>query len=165
MKAIAFLHQYQREIKKVQIENKTIEYIEVTLPDIDQANRIAHEILGRSLDDLSAPSRTLLGLVQKMVLSRSQDLHIPAKDYAFTRRMIREYARWSDWQVKTHIRELEELGFVYSRMGSKGKEYVYELHYNSSLDPQGRVNLRLTEISQLKNRSGGIAPLEELGGS
>jgi hypothetical protein len=31
--------------------------------------------------------------------------------------------------VKTHIKQLEELEYIYSATGRKGKEYVYELLY------------------------------------
>jgi len=49
---IAFVHQHQREIKIVQRGEQSIEYIKVTLADIDQANAIAHDVPGRSLDEL-----------------------------------------------------------------------------------------------------------------
>ena len=39
---------------------KALEYIEVTLDDIATANRLAHEVLGRSLDELPPQTRRLL---------------------------------------------------------------------------------------------------------
>ena len=39
----------------------------------------------------------------------------------FTRREIREYSGWSDFQVKTHIKQLEELEYIYSVTGRKAK--------------------------------------------
>ncbi len=39
---------------------KNIEYIEVTKKDIALANELAHEILGRSLDELPPPTRNLI---------------------------------------------------------------------------------------------------------
>ncbi len=36
---------------------ETIEYIEVTLDDITHANRLAEEVLGRSLDELPPQTR------------------------------------------------------------------------------------------------------------
>ena len=50
--SIALLHQYQREVKTVANDGETMEYIEVALSDIETANRLAHEILGRTLDEL-----------------------------------------------------------------------------------------------------------------
>ena len=62
IQAIAYLFQYQRKKHRVDYGGKTVEYINVTLADIDHANRLAAEVLGRSLDELSPPSRKLLTL-------------------------------------------------------------------------------------------------------
>ncbi len=51
--SIALLHQYQREIKTV----GKLEYIEVTVSDIALANRLAHEVLGKTLDELPPQTR------------------------------------------------------------------------------------------------------------
>jgi len=42
---IALLHQHQREVKAVTRGGKRIEYVEVTLDDIETANQLAHEVL------------------------------------------------------------------------------------------------------------------------
>ncbi|MCP4255197.1 MAG: DNA primase, partial [Candidatus Scalindua sp.] len=127
--AIAYLFQYQREIKKMTHDGKEIEYITVKISDIEKAHHIANEILGMSLDELSPPSRRLLHFIKKMVTERCKDKDITPKECHFSRREIREYTGWSDFQVKTHIRELEELEYLYSVSGKRGKEYVYELIY------------------------------------
>ncbi|MBV7029933.1 DNA primase, partial [Escherichia coli] len=64
---IALLHQYQREIKRVEHRGQVVEYIEVTREDIALANRLAHEILGRTLDEMPPQTRKLLLLIQTMV--------------------------------------------------------------------------------------------------
>jgi DNA primase catalytic core len=46
IRAIALLHQHQREVKTARHGEKVIEYVEVTLADIALANRLAHEVLG-----------------------------------------------------------------------------------------------------------------------
>ena len=58
--SIALLHQYQRQIKTMTDQEQVIEYIEVNLADIEAANKLAHEVLGRSLDELPPQSRRLL---------------------------------------------------------------------------------------------------------
>ncbi len=120
IKAIAFLHQYQREVKTYTLEGETLPYIEVEPGDIEKANRLAGEILGQTVGELSAPSRALLGTIRDMAKGKG-------KAYRFTRRDIREFSGWSDFQVKTHIQELTDLEYLYSVTGKKGKEYVYEL--------------------------------------
>ncbi|EON4171707.1 toprim domain-containing protein, partial [Escherichia coli] len=60
IQAIALLHQYQREIKRVEHRGQVVEYIEVAREDIALANRLAHEILGRTLDEMPPQTRKLL---------------------------------------------------------------------------------------------------------
>ncbi|MGT7337924.1 toprim domain-containing protein, partial [Escherichia coli] len=67
IQTIALLHQYQREIKRVEHRGQVVEYIEVTREDIALANRLAHEILGRTLDEMPPQTRKLLLLIQTMV--------------------------------------------------------------------------------------------------
>ena len=50
--AIALLHQHQRKIATVEVDGAAVEYVEVTEADIALANRLAHAVLGRSLDEL-----------------------------------------------------------------------------------------------------------------
>ncbi|MBN3066172.1 DNA primase, partial [Pectobacterium aquaticum] len=57
IQSIALLHQYQREVKTVEHRGVVIEYIEVERSDIVLANRLAHEILGRTLDEMPPQTR------------------------------------------------------------------------------------------------------------
>lgn len=129
----------------MEYNNKTLEYINVTLDDIEKANTIANYVLGRSLDELSPPSRALLKLVQDMVKKRKESC-------PFTRRAIREFSGWSDFQVKTHIKQLEELEYLYTVMGKKGKEYIYELLVPDTPDDKPFL-IGLTDIKQLKEKA------------
>lgn len=148
IKAIAFIHQYQREKKTINHDGEIIDYIEVTLKDIEHANQLANEILGKSLDTISSPARSLLGLIHKMVKEKGWE----DESYTFRRREIREYINWSDWQVKHYIKELEGMEYLYSKIGSKGKEYVYELNYNGQGQDGKKFFLGLTEVKDIKKR-------------
>jgi DNA primase catalytic core len=150
IKAICFLHQYQREKKTVNHDGQVLDYIEVTLDDIDKANRIANEVLGQSLDDLTAPARRLLLLIHKMVEAHCKKEKMEVTEYTFSRRQIREYTKWSDWQIRTHIKELEDMEYIRSRTGAWGKEYVYVLGYSGDLNR--KVYLGLTPVSEIKRR-------------
>ena len=70
--AVTYLFQYQRKHRTIEHGGQTIEYITVTLTDIERANTIAGEVLGRSLDELSPSSRALLHLIRKMVLAHCE---------------------------------------------------------------------------------------------
>ena len=154
--AITFLFQYQRPRLTMDYDGEQEEYIEVTLDDIEKANEIAAEVLGRSLDELSPSSRKLLILIRKMAVSEDgrQKTEDRKKQKKFTRRDIREYSGWSDFQVKTHIKQLEELEYIYSLTGRKGKEYVYELicHEDSEGDSGKRFLIGLTDIEEIKKQ-------------
>ena len=67
IRPIALLHQYQRPVRTVEHRGEAVPYIEVTLDDIAVANRLAHQVLGRSLDELPPQTRRLLLALDRMV--------------------------------------------------------------------------------------------------
>ena len=150
IRAIAFLYQYQRKVKTVEVEKNLVDYIEVSLDDIDRANRMANEVLGQSLDDLAKPSRTLLSTIYHMVKEIAEREDIPLDEVYFTRRMIREYIGWTDWQVRAHIKQLEEMEYVYVRIGARGKEYAYALQYQGQGEVDGKCFLNLTPVDEIR---------------
>jgi hypothetical protein len=144
IKAIAFLHQYQREVKT----HEDMAYIEVEPSDIERANRLGGEVLGRTLDEVSAPGRALLAEIRRMVGDKTQgDPHGEGGEFRFTRREVREACGWSDFQVKTHLGELVELEYLGVVAGRKGQEYVYELAEESPEEP-GPVLAGLVGVAQ-----------------
>ncbi len=150
IRTIAFLFQYQRPVKSVAVEGKPVEYIEVTLEDIDAANALANQVLGQCLDELSPPSRTLLTGIYNMVKELVGKNACPIDDVYFTRRMIREYTGWTDWQIKAHIKQLEELEYLHVRVGARGKEYAYALNYRGQGEETGKCYLNLTPVDEIK---------------
>jgi hypothetical protein len=157
--AVTCLFQYQRKLKVIEVDGGAIEYIAVTLADIEKANEIAREVLGRSLDELSPPSRRLLGVIREMVTSECCKKEIPPESFRFTRRDIRHFSGWSDFQVKTHVRQLEDLEYIYPVTGKKGKEYVYELLATGEITDDKPYLMGLTGIDELRRKAGeaGIA--------
>ncbi|MCP5006127.1 MAG: toprim domain-containing protein [Planctomycetes bacterium] len=151
--AIAYLFQYQREIKKTQHKGKQIEYITVTIADIEKAHTIANEVLGNSLEELTTPSRRLLNNIKEMVEGKCKEKKTTPKAYHFTRREIREYADWSDFQIRTHIKELEDMEYIYSVAGKHGREYVYELVYAGGGEDGNRFLIGLIPIEELKKKA------------
>ncbi len=81
----------------------------------------------------------------------SEKGNCPVDEVYFTRRMIREYMDWTDWQIKAHIKQLEALEYLYVQVGAKGKRYSYALNYQGqSEDGSNKCYLNLTPVSEIK---------------
>lgn len=127
---IALLHQHQRPIKT--IAGSGLDYIEVSISDIEQANRLSHEVLGRSLDELPPQTRRLLGLVNRMVERVTEEYEIRKNDYRFSRKDVRTATGWGDTQLKIHLARLVELEYLLFHPIKRGQGYQYELLYDGS---------------------------------
>ncbi|MFA7542380.1 MAG: hypothetical protein WCZ02_09885, partial [Lysobacterales bacterium] len=93
IEAIALLHQQQRPVRSLDVDGGRVEYIEVTPADIALANRLAHAVLGRSLDALPPQTRRVLAALEAWVREQAG----PAADaptraaVRFTRRQVRNH--------------------------------------------------------------------------
>jgi hypothetical protein len=134
IKAIAFLHQKQRPVKEAERGGTIFRYIEVSKDDIRRANELAARVLRASLDELSAPARNLLRQIHAMVKDHCEAHNVAPAQYVFTRRDIREATGWTEWQVRTHAKELEDLEYLKARTGTWGREYVYGLTWDEDAD-------------------------------
>jgi DNA primase len=148
IKAVAFLHQQQRPVREHLHGDQVLRYIEVTREDIRAANLIAQSVLAQSASELSAPARTLLTYIHTHVKEYCAAQNISPQEYTFNRKSVRERIGWSDWQVRTHIKELEELEYLKARSGAWGKEYLYELLGDAS--EAGACGLTLTDPDSLR---------------
>jgi DNA primase catalytic core len=149
IRSIALLYQYQRPHKSTVHRGQTLEYIEVTKNDIDIANRLAHEVLGRSLDELPPQTRRLLLLVDEMVRQTCEQKLIERQDFRFSRKDVRTFARWSDSQLKRHLHRLEELEYLVVHQGGRGQSMVYELVFERHEDSARPALPGLIEIEKL----------------
>src|SRR5581483_2975252 len=91
IRTIALLHQHQRPVKTIEHRGKVMPYIEATLDDIALANRLAHQVLGRSLDELAPQTRRLLMALDRMVSEGCGREHVSRGEFRFSRRQVREY--------------------------------------------------------------------------
>lgn len=129
IRATALLHQHQREHKIHPHASGPIEYIEVTPADIALANELAHEVLGRSVDELAPQTRRLLSTIDGALTRECQRRRIARCDLRFTNREVREWSGWSDFQVRTHMHKLITMEYVLVHRGGRGQSFVYELLY------------------------------------
>lgn len=132
IRTIALVHQHQRPRKTHQHGGRTIEYIEVTPADIGLANELAHEVLGRSLDELAPQTRRLLELIEREVTRECTARAVARCDYRFSNRDVRAWSGWSDFQVRTHVHKLITMEYVLVHRGGRGQSFVYELLYDGA---------------------------------
>ncbi|HEY1599919.1 MAG TPA: hypothetical protein VGG64_09975 [Pirellulales bacterium] len=150
IRAIALLHQHQRPVQTIVHDDRQVEYIEVTLDDIAIANRLASEVLGRSVDELPPQTRRLLGLIDDLLLAACERQGIDRTDYRFSRRDIREATGWGHTQLKVHLKRLEELEYLLIHRGGRGQSFAYELLFDPPPDAGKRFLARLIDVDHLR---------------
>ncbi|MEO5367877.1 MAG: hypothetical protein H7831_16255, partial [Magnetococcus sp. WYHC-3] len=168
IKAIAFLRQMQKTIchpsataavsaNSARDSSSGVPFIEVDSQDIALANRLAHEILGHSLDELSRPGHDLLLQLdemakarQKTLLKEKPDSKATADDFSFSRRDIREATGWSNARVHRYLKELLDLEYVLLESGRNGTLCRYRLVYDGQGKDGKKFLLGLTDPGKLQ---------------
>ena len=130
IRAIALLHQHQRPRKNANVDGRQVVYIEATRDDVVLANKLAHRVLGRSLDELAPGARRLLGLIEQLVAEQAGRDGTAREQVQFTRRELREQLAVGDTQLKVHLARLVSLELVHTSRGAHGAS-LYELAWNS----------------------------------
>jgi DNA primase len=156
--AIALLHQYQREPVTREVNGRVVEMLPVRLSDIATANRLAPEILGRSLDELPPQTRRLLGHARELVRARMESTKQPQSRCLFSRRELREACGWSTTQIRVHLDRLVDLEYLATRAGRFGSPFAYELLVESGDD--GGWHIGLIDPGTLPTYDGNLTALE-----
>ena len=131
---ICFLHQYQRKIKKLKLENgEMVQYIECTPEDYKIAYELLSDgVLDNTLDDLPRPARKLLELIKKYLNEKSRRDNLQVEKIIFERREIREYTSWSFAQIRNNFRTLREYEYIQLIKAKNGLANQYRLSCNYS---------------------------------
>ena len=127
-----------------------------TLDDIALANRLADEVLGRSLDELPPQTRRLLGLLDEMVAESERAAKDGPRDVCASRRRdVREHTGWGNTQLKVHLARLEDLEYLLVHRGGRGQSFVYELLY----DGRGQGRRAVPDRADRRSRSYDESPV------
>jgi hypothetical protein len=135
------------------ISGQVMEYIEVTPADIEIANKLTHEVLGRSLDELAPQTRRLLVMLQQHVGDECRKQKMLRQDYRFARRDVRAWAGWTDFVVRTHLQKLVDLEYVLTHRGGRGQSFVYELVYGGEGTDGKPFTLGLIDTESLQSHA------------
>jgi hypothetical protein len=145
IRAIALIHQHQRPVKTVEHRGRVLAYIEATKADIALANQIAHEVLGRTLDELPPQTRRLLTQLQAWIAGTAKAQSLPVREVRFTRKQARDALHWGDTQLKLHLARLTDLEYL--AVHRRGASFDYELLYDGQGD--GRHLCGLLDVGVL----------------
>lgn len=137
IEAVTFYHQYQRE---KQYDRETgEEYIETTLEDIEEANKLMKDVLIRKSDDLNGATRNYFEQLKAWMKSAGKD--------TFTNVSARQALRVNASNQKRYMIALQEWGLVRKTKGDKKNGYAYEVAtYDDQLERDKRVQTVLDEL-------------------
>ena len=143
--AIALLHQHQRKVQSIEVDGAAVEYIEATREDIVLANRLAHAVLGRSLDELPPQTRRVLAALTAWVSEQGTTQGIERGGVRFTRRTVRGVLGLSDTQLRVHLDRLVQLEYVRMHTGQNGSLYTYSMAFDGQSDSDAPQLMGLAE--------------------
>lgn len=115
---ITFYKQYQREIKIDSVTGVT--YIETTLEDIQEANRLLKEVLLAKSDELTKGCRTFLEQIKSYLFE--------AKKLSFFSSDIRQWIRMNPYNMRYYLAQLVQYGYLKIIGGNRYKQGIeYEI--------------------------------------
>ncbi len=124
IEAVTFYHQHQRE---KQYDKETgEEFIETSIEDIEEANKLMKEVLIRKSDVLNAACRKYLEWL-KGWLKRENLPDGKAGKISFTNKEVRQVLRINPSNQKRYMLELQDYNYVEKIQGEKGKTHHYTI--------------------------------------
>lgn len=133
IEAVTFYHQYQRERKAD--EETGEEFIETTLEDIEEANKLMKEILLRKSDDLNGATRNYFERLKDWLQKEDKN--------SFTNGAARRELRVNASNQKRYMIALQEWGLVQKVKGDKKNGFNYEV---TSYEDQKQRNQRIESV-------------------
>jgi ABC-type dipeptide/oligopeptide/nickel transport system ATPase component len=133
VEVVTFYHQFQRE--KKQDKSTGEEYIETTLEDIAEANKLMKDIFIRKADELNGASRNYLEEVKDWMTKENRT--------TFTNREIRKALRVNINNQKRYSLQLSNGQFIRRVKGTKANGYEYVL---SSKEEYQRLRMNVDNV-------------------
>jgi DNA primase len=155
IRTIALLHQHQRALRRDSRGGAEVEVLDVLPEDVELATRLAHELLGRSLDELAPQTRRLLELLHAHVGEQCEELGIEQCAYRFLLREARSWTGFGHTQLKVHMARLVDLEYAVVHRGGRGQSFVYELVYAGEGVDGSRFVPGLVDLERSLRRSTG----------
>lgn len=139
IEAITFYHQYQRA-QKTDEETGEI-YIETTIEDIEEANKLMKEILLRKSDEISGACRNYFERLKAYLQETQQS--------TFTNRSAGGALRIAHSTIKRYHLELQQASLIKLNQDKTNKSYWYEIASLEEYEAlKGRIGSVLDEIPE-----------------
>jgi hypothetical protein len=139
IEAVTFYHQYQREKHTDKQTGET--YINTTLEDIEEANKLMKEVLLRKADELSGATRNYFEQLKVLLQEQQQS--------TFTNKEIRKQLRLPGTTVRRYHNELLQSSYIKLQESKKQKGYCYEItSYEEYKQLQNNITVVLDNILQ-----------------
>lgn len=116
IKAVTFLHQYQREKKK---DAKGSPYIETTLEDVALANELSKHSLLRKSDELSGQVRDFFESLKRLLEEEGKE--------SFLAKEVRARLRMHPMKFSRYVNELKDRGYVKKTAGKEKGSFEYRI--------------------------------------
>ncbi len=125
----AFVRQHSREKRKeIDRTGKAFTYIEVNREDVVTANEIATHVFQYASGDLTKRLSDAYRSIDQYCKDAVKEKRIGLYEIKFSRREMREYARWDATTTKRFFDELESLEYLRRVRGDRqGSQYLYRL--------------------------------------
>lgn len=155
IKGVAFLHQYQKEVKETEDGDK---YIEADLRDYTIAYHLADEVLRTTLSELSARAWKVFEVCCHVHYEKTSKINPDTEEEykGFTRREIKKKAKELKVDIGSYpnftkqldsLVETEYLGVLQS--GGRGKAFRYEVTFQFEVDKEGNLIIEKPSIENL----------------
>lgn len=137
IEAVTFYHQYQRE--KQYDKDTGEEFIETTIEDIEEANKLMKEILLRKSDDLNGATRNYFERLKDWLTQEDKN--------SFTNASARQALKVNASNQKRYMIALQEWGLVQKVKGDKKNGFAYEVvSYEDQKQRDKRIQTVMDDI-------------------
>jgi predicted transcriptional regulator len=137
IEAVTFSHQYQRE--KQYDKDTGEEFIETTIEDIEEANKLMKEILLRKSDDLNGATRNYFERLKDWLTQEDKN--------SFTNASARQALKVNASNQKRYMIALQEWGLVQKVKGDKKNGFAYEVvSYEDQKQRDKRIQTVMDDI-------------------
>ena len=122
IETITFYHQYQRTLKTYTGTGSPMceSYIETTIEDIEEANKLIKDVLLAKSDELTKTVREFFESLKKWI-NRN-------KKQSFYSKELQERLRIYPMKINRYLRELESRNFIRRTGGNRKKGFEYEIY-------------------------------------